>query len=79
MRSILTIVRKEFQQILRDKAMLRMIIAVPIIQLFIFAYAVTTDLRNVRLAYVDEDRTALSRRLIDAFFTSGYFTAAGRF
>ncbi len=77
MRPILYLVQKEFHQILRDKAMLRMIIVVPIIQLFIFAYAVTTDLKNVRLAFIDSDRTFESRRLIDAFFTSGYFTSVG--
>ncbi len=77
MKTIITIVRKEFQQILRDKGMLRMIVAVPIIQLFIFAYAVTTDLKNVKLAYVDHDRTSESRQLVDAFFTSGYFTSVG--
>jgi len=77
MRAIINIVRKEFQQLFRDKGMLRMIIVVPIIQLFIFAYAVTTDLKNVRLAYVDQDRTVESRQLVDAFFTSGYFTSVG--
>lgn len=77
MRPIFYLIRKEFQQLLRDKAMLRMIIGVPIIQLFIFAYAVTTDLKDARLGYVDYDRTPESRHLIDAYFTSGYFSPAG--
>ncbi len=45
----------------------------PMIQLFVLSYAVTTDLKHVRLAVFDEDRTARSRELISAFYSSDLF------
>jgi len=65
-RETLIFVRKELRQVFRDAAMLRIIFVVPIIQLVIFAYATNTDLRNVRLAVLDEDHTEASRRVAAA-------------
>jgi ABC-2 type transport system permease protein len=65
--------RKEFRQVLRDRDMLRIIFLVPLIQLFVFAYAASTDLRNVPLGVLDQDRTATSRRLIEAFHRSDVY------
>jgi len=67
------IVKKEFIQVRRDPNLLRMIILVPVFQLMVFGYAVSTDVRNISTAVYDEDRTASSRRLQQAFTGSGYF------
>lgn len=67
MREILVFVRKEFRQVFRDHAMVRIIFVVPMVQLFVFAYATNTDLRNVRYAVLDEDHTEASRDLVAAF------------
>ncbi len=71
------LVQKEFRQLFRDAGMLRIIFVMPLIQLFLFGYAVTTDLKHVRLAVLDEDRTVESRNLARAFFTSDLFLHAG--
>jgi ABC-2 type transport system permease protein len=73
MRAIRHLVRKEFRQVLRDRDMLRIIFLVPLIQLFVFAYAASTDLRNVPLGVLDQDRSATSRRLIEAFHRSDVY------
>ncbi len=73
MRALRHLVRKEFIQIFRDRAMLRMIFLMPLVQLFVFSYAANTDLCNVHVAVLDQDRTALSRRLIEAFSQSDVF------
>jgi len=49
------------------------IFLVPIIQLIIFGYAVTTDVNNVRTAVYDLDKSYESRELIRKFESSGYF------
>lgn len=77
-RRVLTLVRKEMRQILRDPKTKRIIFASPIIQLLLFGYAVTTDVQNVRTFVVDHDRTAESRALQDALVAGGYFRIAGR-
>ncbi|HSJ16281.1 MAG TPA: ABC transporter permease [Longimicrobiales bacterium] len=70
--------RKELRQLLRDPRTKRFVFGAPIIQLLLFGYAVTTDVRNVPTFVVDHDRTIESRALVDAFTASGYFRVVGR-
>ena len=72
---ILTILRKEFRSVFRDPRMRMVILGVPIIQTLIFGYAVTLDVRHVRLAVIDHDGTPASRDLVAAFTGSAYFDA----
>ncbi|HXY69939.1 MAG TPA: ABC transporter permease [Gemmatimonadales bacterium] len=65
--------RKELTQTLRDPRALRVIFMAPIIQLVIFGYAVTTDVKNAALIVFDRDRTAISRELVQELTASGYF------
>lgn len=71
-------VRKEFLQIFREPRLRRMIFVAPIIQLVVFGYAVSTDIRQTSTFVVDHDRTRASRELMDAFVASGYFRVVGR-
>ncbi len=64
---------KEFLQMLRDPRMRAMIILMPVLQMLIFAFALTTDVTHIRAAVLDLDRTPSSRALIAAFTGSGYF------
>ncbi|MFI5337308.1 MAG: ABC transporter permease [Opitutales bacterium] len=72
---ILTILRKEFRSVLRDPRMRMVIIGVPIIQTLIFGYAVSLDVRHVRLVVCDRDGTPASRALVARFTGSAYFDA----
>ncbi len=69
------LIRKEFLQIRRDPAMLRLIFAVPLLQLLIMGYAANLDLEHVPVAFLDQDRTAESRSLVDAFLATTTFVA----
>ena len=75
---VVEMVRKEFRQIFRDSRLRRLIFVAPIIQLLVFGYAVSTDIRNTTTFVIDHDRTEPSRALIDAFTASGYFRVVGR-
>lgn len=70
--------RKEFIQALRDPRMRAVLLVVPVVQVLIFGYAVTTDVKEVRLAVLDRDRTPESRELLSRFTGSGYFLATER-
>ncbi len=72
---IVTMLRKEFIQVFRDPRMRMVIFGVPVIQCLIFGYAVTMDVRNIRLAVVDRDATPASRALVARFTGSRYFDA----
>ncbi len=75
---IFGIVRKEFLQIRRDPRLWRVIFIAPMIQLMVFGYAVSTDVRNTPTFLVDQDHTQASRELVDAFTGPGTFRIADR-
>jgi len=60
------LVRKEFIQLFRDRKNRPLLIIAPLVQLIVFGYVVTTDVRDIRVALLDQSRTQESRRLIDA-------------
>jgi ABC-2 type transport system permease protein len=64
---------KEFHQLFRDPQMLRVLILPPLLQVLVFGYAVTTNVRNAPTVVVDLDRTASTRELASRFFSSGHF------
>lgn len=72
-RRILHLVKKEFAQIRRDRRTLVMVLGAPVFQLFMFGYAVTTDVKHVSVVIHDADRTSQSREFVDRFVRSGYF------
>lgn len=77
-RRIAELVRKELLQIRRDPRLRRILVVAPMIQLMVFGYAVSTDVRDTATFLVDQDRSRLSRELVDAFTASGYFEVVGR-
>jgi ABC-2 type transport system permease protein len=64
---------KEFLQVLRDPKMRGIIFVMPLIQVMVFGYAVTTDVRDVPTAVLDFDQSVASRELLSRFSASGYF------
>jgi len=73
MRTILFIVQKEFLQIFRNKSMLPLIFAMPIIQLLILANAATYEIENINLHMVDNDLSSYSQQLAGKLEASPYF------
>lgn len=71
------LLEKEFRQIFRNPAILRMIFIMPVIQLVIMPLAADYEVKNVLLTVVDHDRSEYSRQLINKITASGYFKLAG--
>ncbi len=67
------IIRKEFIQVFRDKRSRILIFAPPIIQLFLFGYAVNMDIKNIRMGVMDLSHSQESRALVESFSSSKYF------
>ncbi|MEW5745605.1 MAG: ABC transporter permease [Nitrospirota bacterium] len=68
------IAKKELIQILRDPLSLAMAFLMPVMLLFIFGYAITLDVNNLKTVVYDRDRSSLSRGLVERFSASDYFT-----
>lgn len=71
---LLAVARKETLQLRRDPRSLMLAFALPVLLLILFGYAISWDVRDIRAAVLDQDRSASSRELVDAFRASGYFT-----
>ncbi len=71
---IVQIFKKEMIQIFRDKRMRLLVFFPPLVQLVIFGYAATTDVKHISLAALDEDRTTVSRQFLEKFEAGGYFS-----
>jgi ABC-2 type transport system permease protein len=70
---LMAIARKEAIQLRRDPRSLILAFALPVFMLVMFGYAITWDVRDIRMAVVDQDRSARSREFLDSFASSGYF------
>jgi len=64
---------KEFRQLGRDPRMLRVVLIMPVIQLLMFGYIASMDIKNTPTAVMDEDRSSLSRAYIRGVGNSGSF------
>jgi ABC-2 type transport system permease protein len=68
--------RKEFLELRQEPRLFSIVIMAPLIQLTMLGYAATTDVRNVPVVVVDQDRSSASRDLIARFDVSDNFTIA---
>src|SRR5215831_14588583 len=66
-------VRKEFVQMFRDQATLRLMLLVPVMQLLIFGFAVRTDVRNLPTVVFDQSRTQESRSFVQSLVATDNF------
>jgi ABC-2 type transport system permease protein len=73
----LAVARKEMRQIGRDRRTLLILLFVPVFFLLIYGYALNFDIRHVRIAVQDNDRSTASRDVISSFVNSGYFDLWG--
>src|SRR5258708_38115644 len=64
---LLGIIRKEFRQAFREPRMRGMLFIPPLVQLFVFGFAVNLDVDHATLAWMDGDRSFQSRALLAAF------------
>ncbi len=67
------IIQKEFIQVFRNKRMLPIIFAIPIVQLLIIVHAATFELKNIEMTIVDRDLSPTSRNLVSKFRGSPFF------
>src|SRR6185312_14120207 len=74
----LAILIKEFRQIRRDRLTFAMMVAVPIVQLILFGFAINTDPKHLPLAAVIADESEFSRSLSAGLENSQYFRVTNR-
>ncbi len=76
MRTLRFLLKKEFLQILRDPALVRMLFMIPIVQLLILSNAATFEVKRSRMHVIDQDRSTMSRGVVERLVASGRFVAS---
>lgn len=77
MRTLKFLLQKEFRQIFRNKAILPLLFAVPVLQLLILPLAADYEVKNINITIVDQDHSAYSKQLAAKITSSGYFKLIG--
>lgn len=70
---IRAVMRKEFIHILRDPRTLAVVIVLPVLMLILYGYAINLDVRHLRTAILDQDKTSISREFIRSLQHNEYF------
>lgn len=73
-----SMLKKELLQMLRDPKMRMIVFVFPLMQLMVFSFALTVDVKNIDIAVIDYDNTRTTRELQDKFDESGYFKITKR-
>jgi ABC-2 type transport system permease protein len=73
MKRFLGFVRKEFLHIFRDYRTLFIIFGIPVAQILIFGFAVSTDVKNAGVAFLDLSKDEMTQKLTDKIISSGFF------
>lgn len=73
MRILLILLIKEFKQIFRNRIILPVIFVIPLVQMIILTYAASLEMKDIKMAVVDQDLSAASRLLVSKFSASPFF------
>jgi ABC-2 type transport system permease protein len=73
MRALIILLEKEFRQVFRDPAILRMMFLMPAVQLLIMPLAADYEVKNVKICIVDFDHSTYSQKLTNKIAASKYF------
>ena len=64
MKQFISFIRKEFFHIFRDRRTMLILLGMPIVQIILFGFAITTEVKNVRVAVLDPSNDVVTRRII---------------
>jgi ABC-2 type transport system permease protein len=73
MKQFLIFIRKEFAHVLRDKKTLLILFGMPVVQVLIFGFALTNEVKNARIVIMDQANDQASHRIISKIEASRYF------
>lgn len=79
MRQFIAFVKKEFYHIFRDRRTMLILLGMPVVQIILFGFAISTEVKNVRLAVLDPSNDVVTRKIIDRLDASEYFTVTAHF
>ena len=73
MKQFIAFIKKEFYHILRDKRTMLILIGMPVVQIILFGFAISTEVRNVQTAVLINSANTDIQRIVDQLDASEYF------
>ena len=73
MKQFIAFVRKEFYHIFRDRRTMMMLLAMPVVQIILFGFAITTELKNINVAVLDPSNDVATQKIIERLGANEYF------
>lgn len=76
MKQFFVFVRKEFYHIFRDRRTVLILLGMPVVEIILFGFAITTEVKNVPIAVLDPSKDMSTQRIIERFAGNPYFRIA---
>lgn len=76
MKQFLAFVKKEFYHIFRDKRTILILLVMPAVQIILFGFAITTEVKNTKIAIFDPSNDVVTNRIVDRLDASEYFSVS---
>ncbi|MDD5571537.1 MAG: ABC transporter permease [Bacteroidales bacterium] len=73
MKRFVGFIKKEFYHILRDYRSLLILIGMPVVQILIFGFAISNDIKDAKIAILDNSKDEITQKLTQKILSSGYF------
>lgn len=73
MKQFFAFVRKVFYHIFRDRRTMLILLGMPVVQIILFGFAISTEVKNVRVVVLDPSNDVMTRRIVDRIGASEYF------
>lgn len=73
MKQLIVFVKKEFDHVFRDWKTLIMLFGLPIVQITLFGFALTNEIKDAKIVVVDNAHDMASQQIIDKIKSSGFF------
>src|SRR6478609_2142369 len=73
MKQLLAFIRKEFYHVFRDKRTLLILFGLPVVQIILFGFALSSEVKNISISVLDYAHDNNSRQIVNRIKTSSYF------
>jgi len=77
MRTILILIKKEFLQVFRNTLLMQILIVAPLVQFLLFPFTADYEIKTLNIAFIDNDRSSITREMRNKFEYSKYFVNYG--
>ncbi len=77
MKQFLSFIKKEFHHVFRDRWTMVILLIMPVVQMILFGFAISTEVRNVNVALIAPQHDEMTRKIAARLDASEYFTVVG--